>query len=45
MTREALEKDEDIQEIAARSGLTPGRLAEILDPANMTGATGTPPRI
>jgi fumarate hydratase class II len=43
MTREALDKDADIQEIAHRNGLSPGRLAEILDPARMTGATDTPP--
>ncbi|MGH3167013.1 MAG: lyase family protein [Trebonia sp.] len=45
MTREALDNDEDIHQIARRNGLAPGQLAEILDPAKMTGAGDAPPRV
>lgn len=34
---------EDIREVARRNGLAPGKLAEVLDPAKMTGATDEPP--
>jgi fumarate hydratase, class II len=45
MTKEALENGEDIRDVAARKGFTPEQLAEIFDPAKMTGASDAPPLI
>lgn len=43
MTKEALDNGEDIREVALRNGLTSQQLAELFDPATMTGATDVPP--